>query len=82
MRPIFFKGLMTGFADPHNALPWLDRAAETGGRKYGDLHIEGLALGTRGQVLAQLGEFAQSQAGHNCRHRQVAARLGSPNDRI
>ncbi len=80
--PFIFKGLMTSFADPHNALPWLDRAAEPGGQKYGDLHIEALALGTHGQVLAQLGEFAESQAGHNCRHSQVAARLGSPTDRI
>ena len=76
VRPIFFKGLMTSFADPHNALPWLDRAAELA-VKYGDLHIEALALGTRGQVLAQLGEFAQSQAAITGAQ-QVAARLGSP----
>jgi tetratricopeptide (TPR) repeat protein len=55
---------------------WIDQALVLA-RKYGDQHIEALALGIQGQVDASLGEFARSQkAIQNAR--QVASRVGSP----
>lgn len=76
VRPTYFKALMTTFADPYQSLKWIDQA-EGLARKYGDLQFEALALGTAGQVLAQLGEFDQSQTA--IQHaRQLSDRLGSP----
>jgi transcriptional regulator with XRE-family HTH domain/tetratricopeptide (TPR) repeat protein len=60
IRPIFFKGLMTTYADPHGSLLLLERALDLA-RKYNDLHIQALALATHGQVYALLGDFARSQ---------------------
>jgi tetratricopeptide (TPR) repeat protein len=67
---------MTTFADPAEALKWI-ALAEDLSTKYNDLHIEALALATKGHVLAQLGEFARSQDAID-RARQVSNRLGSP----
>ena len=76
VRPTFFKGLMTSFADPILSLKWIDQALELAG-KYNDQQIEASALGIKGQVLAQLGEFAESQQAIQ-RAQQVANQLGSP----
>jgi tetratricopeptide (TPR) repeat protein len=76
VRPIYFKGLMTSFFDPSQALPWIERALHLA-QKYGDVHIEALAHGTKGQVQAQMGDFAGSQQSIALA-RQAAARLGSP----
>jgi tetratricopeptide (TPR) repeat protein len=76
VRPTYFKALMTTFADPAEALKWI-ALAEDLSTKYNDLHIEALALATKGHVLAQLGEFARSQDAID-RARQVSNRLGSP----
>ena len=76
VRPIYFKALMTTFANPVESLKWISLAEDLS-RKHNDMQIEALALGTEGQVLAQLGEFARSQkAIENAR--QIADRLGSP----
>ena len=76
VRPIYFKALMTTFANPAEALKWITLAEELSG-KYDDLQFEALALGTEGQVLAQLGEFARSQQAIE-HARQLSNRLGSP----
>ena len=76
VRPTYFKALMTTFADPAEALKWI-ALAEDLSTKYNDLHIEALALATKGHVLAQLGEFARSQDAID-RARQISNRLGSP----
>ncbi len=76
VRPIYFKGLMTSFADPHGSLAWLERALNLA-QEYGDLHIEAVAWGTKGQVQAQLGEFVESRQAIE-KARLAAARLGSP----
>jgi tetratricopeptide (TPR) repeat protein len=76
VRPIYFKALMTTFADPVTAMKWIDLALDLA-IKYGDQQIEALALGTKGQVLAQIGEFAGSQKAIQSAQR-VANRLGSP----
>ncbi len=76
VRPIYFKALMTSFANPAEALKWIGLAEELS-HKHNDLQIEALALATEGQVLAQLGEFARSQHAIE-RARQISDRLGSP----
>ena len=76
VHPIYFKGLMTSFVDPRSALMWVDRALDLA-KKYEDLQIEAIALATKGQVHAQLGEFAQSQNAIEGAL-QVAGRFGSP----
>jgi tetratricopeptide (TPR) repeat protein len=76
VRPTFFKGLMASFADPILSLNWIDQALALAG-KYNDQQIEASALGVKGQVLAQLGEFAQSGQAIQ-RAQQVANQLGSP----
>ena len=76
VRPIFFMALMTSFADPPGSLAWLERALNLA-QEYGDLHIEAIAFATKGQVLAQLGEFTESRQAIE-RARQVSGRLGSP----
>lgn len=74
--PTYFKALMTTFADPSEALKWIDRA-EGLSRKYSDFYTEALALATKGQVLAQLGGFESSRQAIELA-RQVSDRLASP----
>ena len=76
VRPTFFKALMTSFANPAEAVQWIDRARDLSHR-HNDLPIEAVALGIEGQVLAQLGEFTRSGAAIE-HARQVSDRLGSP----
>jgi tetratricopeptide (TPR) repeat protein len=76
VRPTFFKALMTSFADPAEALLWIDRAEDLS-RKHNDLQIEANAYGMEGYVLAQLGEFERSERAID-HSRQVSDRLGSP----
>ena len=57
---MYFKALMTTFADPPGALTVLEQALALA-RQYNDQRIEVLSLGTKGQMHAQLGEFSQSQ---------------------
>ncbi|HZD09780.1 MAG TPA: hypothetical protein VE553_00410, partial [Candidatus Binatia bacterium] len=60
VRPTYFQGLMTTFVDPRTALGVLDEALRLAGR-HGDTQIAALALGTMGQMHAQLGQFAVAQ---------------------
>jgi tetratricopeptide (TPR) repeat protein len=76
VRPVYFKGLMTSFADPPSALTWLNRALGLA-QSHHDQHIEAVALGTKAQVQAQLGEFVQSQEAIQGA-RQVVGQLDSP----
>jgi transcriptional regulator with XRE-family HTH domain/tetratricopeptide (TPR) repeat protein len=76
VQPLYFKGLMTSFANPRLALQWINHALDLA-HHYGDLHTEALAFATKGQVLAQSGEFAGSlKAIEDAR--QIVTRLGSP----
>jgi tetratricopeptide (TPR) repeat protein len=59
VRPVYFQALLTTFANPRGALAQLDRAIALA-RTYADGHIEALALGTKAQTHAQLGEYAQA----------------------
>ena len=56
---MYFKALMTTFADPHGALTFEQALALA--RQYHDRRIEALSLATKGQMYAQIGQFAQSQ---------------------
>jgi tetratricopeptide (TPR) repeat protein len=76
VRPIYFKALMTSFANPAEALKWIGLAKELS-HKHDDLQIEAVALATEAHVLAQLGEFSRSQRAIE-RARQISDRLGSP----
>jgi len=60
VRPVYFKALMTTFMNPRASLTTLDQALELA-RRYADRTIEALALGTKSQIHAQLGEFGQSR---------------------
>ena len=60
VRPMYFKALMTTFADPRGALIILEQALELA-RGYHDRRIETLCLITKGQMYAQIGDFAQSR---------------------
>jgi tetratricopeptide (TPR) repeat protein/transcriptional regulator with XRE-family HTH domain len=76
VRPIYFKALITSFADPAEALKWIGLAEELS-HKHNDLQIEAVALATEANVRAQLGEFDGSQQAIE-RARQVSDGLGSP----
>ncbi|MDR3577513.1 MAG: AAA family ATPase [Anaerolineaceae bacterium] len=76
VRPTYFKALMTSFADPASALNWIDLSLDLAS-KYNDQHIQALALGTKAQALAQMGEFARSQQAVQGAL-QLASQLGSP----
>ena len=76
VRPVFFKALMTSFADPPGALEWIDRALDLS-RNYADLHIEASSFGLRGEILAQMGNFTGAQDAIRSA-RQAADRLASP----
>jgi len=76
VRPIYFKALMTTFANPTEALKWIALAEELSS-KHNDLQFEALALATEGQVRAQLGEFDRSLQVIERAH-QVSNRLDSP----
>ena len=56
IRPTFFKGLMTLYASPKDALTLMDQALELA-QRYDDLRILASAYGTKAQILAQLGNF-------------------------
>ena len=60
VRPTYFQGLMKTFVDPRAALDVLDEALRLAHR-HGDPQIAALALGTMGQMQAQLGQFAAAQ---------------------
>jgi tetratricopeptide (TPR) repeat protein/transcriptional regulator with XRE-family HTH domain len=75
-RPLFFKALMTSFADPAHALQWTARAGELS-RKYEDSKLEALVCGIEGHLFAQLGAFERSrQALSNAR--QISDHVESP----
>jgi tetratricopeptide (TPR) repeat protein/transcriptional regulator with XRE-family HTH domain len=76
VRPVYFKALMTTFANPAEALKWIARA-EALSIKYNDLRFQAYSLATHGQVLAQLGEFPGAQKSIE-RARQVSGQLASP----
>ena len=76
VRPIYFKALITSFANPTEALKWI-KLAEDLSRKHNDLHMEALALATEAHMLAQLGEFSRAQQAIE-HARQVSNDLGSP----
>jgi len=60
VRPVYFKALMTTLTNPRDAVALLDRTLQLT-RKYNDRHVEALALGTKAQMYAQLGEFSPAQ---------------------
>lgn len=74
VRPIYFKGLMAGFADPGEAQTLLERAQELAHR-YHDRHIEALAYATKGQMEAHLGQF-----GHSLESLQSARQMADKTD--
>jgi transcriptional regulator with XRE-family HTH domain/tetratricopeptide (TPR) repeat protein len=76
VRPLYFKGLMTSFADPGAALVLLEQARVLAHR-YQDLHVESLALATKGQMEAQLGEFVPSLESLQLA-RQISDKTDSP----
>ncbi len=76
VQPVFFKALMTTFVDPVMSLNWIDRALSLS-RKYDDMTIKALSYALEGQVLAQLGDFAESEKAIRAAQ-ETATRLGSP----
>ena len=76
VRPMYFKALMTTFADPHGALTFLEQALALA-RQYHDRRIEALSLATKGQMYAQIGQFAQSQENMQ-RAYQILPEVDSP----
>ena len=60
IRPAYYQALVMTYADPRETLSWLDRTLDLA-RRFGDRQMEVLALGTQGQVHAQLGDFVQAQ---------------------
>ena len=76
VRPIYFKALMTSFADPAEGLKWIELAEELA-HKHHDLPTEALALATEAHVRAQLGEFDGAEQAIE-RARQISNDLGSP----
>jgi tetratricopeptide (TPR) repeat protein len=76
VRPIYFKALITSFANPAEALRWIGLAEELS-HKHNDLQTEAVALATEAHVRAELGEFDGSKQAME-RARQVSNSLGSP----
>ncbi len=76
VRPIYFKALMTSFANPAEALKWIGLAEELS-HKHNDLQTEAVALATEAHVRAQLGESDGSEQAME-RARLVSNGLGSP----
>ena len=76
VRPIYFKALLTSFANPAEALRWIGLAEELS-HKYNDLQTEATALATEAHVRAELGEYDSSEQAMQ-RARQVSNNLGSP----
>lgn len=76
VRPMYFQGLITSFANPAEALKWLGLAEELSS-KHNDLPTEARALATEAHVRAQLGEFDGSEQAIE-RARQLSNRSGSP----
>ena len=76
VRPLFFKGLMTSFASPADALKWTDLAQELS-HKHDEPQIEALVFAMQGHVFAQLGDFDRAlQALEHAR--EISSRLAAP----
>jgi len=76
VRPMYFKALMTSFANPADALEWIGLSEQLS-HKHNDLQTEAVALATEAHVRAQLGEFKGSRQAME-HARQVSNSLGSP----
>ena len=76
VRPIYFKALMTSYANPAEALGWIGLAEELS-QKHHVPQIEAVAWATESHVRAELGEFEGSEQAMQ-RARQASDSLGSP----